>query len=138
VGEIEIAADRLDLVGKRVLKILLGLGSLERRHVLSSSLVGKADDEYDRAPPGVGSQWLRRFLICGWSRVPVDADDHVDPTDDGARGRFRQAGYGDMFARNVEQAAAILEKEVIMVTDVGVRIGASGIHHHLNAATLPR
>jgi hypothetical protein len=44
LGEIEIAADRLDLAGKRVLKILLGLGSLERRHVPSSNLVGKADD----------------------------------------------------------------------------------------------
>jgi hypothetical protein len=66
---------------------------------------------------------LRRFLICGWSRVTVDADDHVDATDDGARGRFRQAGYGDSFARNVEQAAATLEKEVMMVTDVGVEIG---------------
>jgi hypothetical protein len=43
-----------------------------------------------------------------------------------------------MFARNVEQAAAILEKEVMMVTDVGVEIGASGIHHYLNAAALPR
>jgi hypothetical protein len=27
---------------------------------------------------------------------------------------------------------------VMMVTDVGVEIGASGIHHHLNAAALPR
>jgi hypothetical protein len=36
-----------------------------------------------------------------------------------------------MFARNIEQAAAVLEKEVMMVTDVGVEIGASGIHHHL-------
>ena len=89
-------------------------------------------------PPGAGSQSLRKFLICGWSRVTVDADDHVDATDDGARGRLRQAGYGDMFARNVEQAAAILEKEVMMVTDVGVEIGASGIHHYLNAAALPR
>jgi len=78
-------------------------------------------------PPGAGSQSLRKFLICGWSRVTVDTDDHVDATDDGDRGRFRQAGYDDMFARNVEQAAGILEKEVMMVTDVGVEIGASGI-----------
>jgi len=56
-------------------------------------------------PPGAGSQSLRKFLICGWSRVTVDADDHVDATDDGARGRLRQAGYGDMSARNVEQVA---------------------------------
>jgi len=28
-------------------------------------------------PPGARSQSLRKFLICGWSRVTVDADDHV-------------------------------------------------------------
>jgi hypothetical protein len=39
-------------------------------------------------PPGAGSQSLRKFLICGWSRVTVDADDHVDATDDGARARL--------------------------------------------------
>jgi hypothetical protein len=48
----EIAADRLDLAGKRVLKILLGLGSLERRHVPSSNLVGKADDGENYPPAG--------------------------------------------------------------------------------------
>jgi len=36
-----------------------------------------------------------------------------------------------MLARNVEQPAGILEKEVMMVTDVGVEIGVAGIHHHL-------
>src|SRR5882762_5658046 len=36
-GEIEIAAVRQALAGKRVLQILLGLGSLERRHVPSSA-----------------------------------------------------------------------------------------------------
>ncbi len=36
-----------------------------------------------------------------------------------------------MLARNVEQPAGILEKEVMMVTDVGVEIEAAGIHHHL-------
>jgi len=64
----------------------------------------------------------REFLICGWSRVPVDADDHVDAADGGARGRLRQAGDGEL-ARNVEQPAGILEKEVMMVTDVGVERG---------------
>jgi hypothetical protein len=64
----------------------------------------------------------REFLICGWSRVPVDADDHVDAADGGARGRLRQAGDGEL-PRNVEQPAGILEKEVMMVTDVGVEIG---------------
>src|SRR5713226_23967 len=37
LGEIEIAAVRLALAGKRVLQILLCLGSLERRHVPSST-----------------------------------------------------------------------------------------------------
>jgi hypothetical protein len=74
---------------------------------------------------------LRSFLICGWSRVTVDTDDQVDATDGGARGRLRQAGDGDMLARNVEQPAGILEKEAVMVTDIGVEIGATGIHHHL-------
>ena len=54
---------------------------------------------------------LRNLLICGWNRIPVDADDHVDAADDGARGRLRQAGDGDMLARNVEQPAGILEKK---------------------------
>src|SRR6267154_3225881 len=36
-GETVIAAVRLALAGKRVLQILLGLGSLERRHVASSA-----------------------------------------------------------------------------------------------------
>src|ERR1700756_3602289 len=36
-GKTEIAAVRLALAGKRVLQILLGLGSLERRHVASSA-----------------------------------------------------------------------------------------------------
>src|SRR6267378_4268706 len=36
-GEAEVAAVRLALAGKRVLQILLGLGSLERRHVASSA-----------------------------------------------------------------------------------------------------
>jgi hypothetical protein len=36
-----------------------------------------------------------------------------------------------MLARNVEQLAGILEKEVMMVTDIGAEIGAAGIHHHL-------
>src|SRR6266851_5871826 len=36
-GETEIAAVRLALAGKRVLQILLSLGSLERRHVASSA-----------------------------------------------------------------------------------------------------
>src|SRR3981081_1466749 len=36
-GETEIAEVRLALAGKRVLQILLGLGSLERRHVASSA-----------------------------------------------------------------------------------------------------
>ena len=49
--------------------------------------------------------------------------DHVDAADGGARGRPAQAGHGDMLARNVEQPAGILEKEVMMVTDVGVEIG---------------
>ncbi len=31
-----------------------------------------------------------------------------------------------MLARNVEQPAGILEKEVMMVTDVGVEIGCAG------------
>ena len=90
-------------------------------------------------PPGAGSQSLRKFLICGWSRVTVDTDDHVDATDDGDRGRFRQAGYDDMFARNVEQAAAILEKEVMMVTDVGVEIKSvrnSPPSQHSNPASM--
>src|SRR5882724_7969354 len=51
-GEIEIAADRLDLAGKRALKILRGLGSLERRHVPSSNSVGKTDDGEKYAPAG--------------------------------------------------------------------------------------
>ena len=37
LGETEIAAVRLTLAGKRVLQILLGLGSLERRYLASSS-----------------------------------------------------------------------------------------------------
>jgi len=61
--------------------------------------------------------------MSGRSRVPLDADDHVDAADGGARGRLRQAGDGDMLARNVEQPAGILEKGVMMVTDVGVEIG---------------
>ena len=36
-----------------------------------------------------------------------------------------------MLARNVEQPAGIFEKEVRMVTDVGVEIEAAGINHHL-------
>src|SRR5262245_14400621 len=36
-----------------------------------------------------------------------------------------------MLARNVEQAAGILEKEVMMVADIGVEIGLAGMHHHL-------
>jgi hypothetical protein len=51
--------------------------------------------------------------------------DHVDAADGGARGRLRQAGDGDTLARNVEQPAGILEKEVMMVTDVGVEIGGA-------------
>ena len=65
---------------------------------------------------------FRSFLVCGRSRVPVEADDHVDAADRAAGGRLRQAGEGDMLARNVEQLATILEKEVMMVTDVGVEI----------------
>ena len=36
-----------------------------------------------------------------------------------------------MLARNVKKPAGILEEEVMMVTDVGVEIGAAEIHHHL-------
>src|SRR4029079_1577810 len=77
------------------------------------------------------SMKFRKLLVCGWSRVPVDADDHVDAADGAACGRLRQAGDGDTLARNVEQPAGIFEKEVMMVTDVGVEIGAARIHHHL-------
>jgi hypothetical protein len=31
---------------------------------------------------------VRKFLACGWSRVPVDADGHVDAADGAARGRL--------------------------------------------------
>ena len=36
-----------------------------------------------------------------------------------------------MHARDVKQPAGIFEKEVMMVTDIGIDIGAAGIHHHL-------
>src|SRR5580704_529221 len=77
---------------------------------------------------GPESTQFRKFLVCGRSRVPVHADDHVDAADGGAGGRLRQAGDGDMLARNVEQLAGILEKEVMMVTDIGAEIGAAEIH----------
>jgi len=73
----------------------------------------------------------RTFLVCGRSRVPADADDHVDAADGRARGRRRQAGDGGMLARNGERPAGIPEKEVMTVTDVGVETGVAGIHHGL-------
>ena len=36
-----------------------------------------------------------------------------------------------MLAWDVEQPAGILEKKVMVVTDIGVEIGVAGIHHHL-------
>jgi hypothetical protein len=54
LGEIEIAAVRLALAGKRVLQILLGLGSLERRHLPSSAWSEKPITARKRPPePGV-------------------------------------------------------------------------------------
>ena len=41
------------------------------------------------------------------------------------------AGDLDILARNVERPVRILEKEVMMVTDVGVEIRVAGIHHDL-------
>src|SRR5258708_26486070 len=120
-GEIEIEAVRQALAGKRVLQILLGLGSLERRHVPSSAWSEKPMMRGRCARRSRESIQSREFLICGWSRVPVDADDHVDAADGGARGRLRQARDGEL-ARNVEQPAGILEKELMLVTDVGVAI----------------
>ena len=66
---------------------------------------------------GPESTQFRKFLVCGRSRIAVHPDDHVDAADGGAGGRLRQAGDGDMLARNVEQLAGILEKEVMMVTE---------------------
>src|SRR5262245_30001129 len=81
-------------------------------------------------PPEPGVNQFRNFLVCGRSRVPVYADDHVDTADGGAGGRLRPAGDGDIRARSVEQLADILEKEVMMVTDIGVETGSAGIHYH--------
>src|SRR4029077_146159 len=54
LGEIEIAAARLVLAGERVLQILLGLGSLERRHVPSPPWSEKPMTARMRPPePGV-------------------------------------------------------------------------------------
>src|SRR6266852_745791 len=86
LGEIEIAAVRQALAGKRVLQILLGLGSLERRHVPSSA----------------------------WSEKPMVA---------------RAGGFGrpETATRSPGMSSSrpddIFEKEVMMVTDVGVEIG---------------
>src|SRR5229473_778892 len=77
------------LAGERVLQILLGLGSLERRHVPSSAWSEKPMMRGRCARRSRESIQSREFLICGWSRVPVDADDHVDAADGGARGRLR-------------------------------------------------
>src|SRR6266852_298958 len=115
LGEIEIVAARLALAGGRFLQILLGLGSLERRHVPFPAWSEKPMTR-GCARRTRESMKFRRFLVCGWRRVPVDADDHVDAADGAAGGRLRQAGDGDMLARNVEQPAGILEKEVMMVT----------------------
>src|SRR6267154_713489 len=54
LGEIEIAAVRQALAGKRVLQILLGLGSLERRHVPSSAWSEKPMMARTMRPPEPG------------------------------------------------------------------------------------
>ena len=95
VGKIEIAAARLALAGERFLQILLWLGSLERRHVPSPAWSEKPMAR-GWARRTLESMKFRKFLVCGCSRVRVDADDHVDAADDAAGGRLRQAGGDHM------------------------------------------
>src|SRR5258708_10794507 len=121
-GEIEVAAVGQALAGKGVLQILLVLGSLERRHVPASAWSEKPMMRGRCARRSRESIQSREFLICGWSRVPVDADDHVDAADGGARGRLGQAETGS-FARIVSRRPGTSEKEIYNVNCRWVRIG---------------
>src|SRR6266404_5402946 len=69
LGEIEIAAARLALAGESFLQILLGLGSLERRHVPFPAWSEKPMTR-GCARRTRESMKFRNFLVCGGRRVP--------------------------------------------------------------------
>jgi len=63
--------------------------------------------------------------------IVVEADDDIHSTDRRTLRRLRQLGNADMIAGYVDELARILEEEVVMVGNIGVEIGSSGIDDDL-------
>lgn len=79
---------------------------------------------------GIGAGGNPDYSAKNISITIGQADDDIDSGDPGAGRQTGNAGHLQLTAADILQLAAAFMEEMMVVVDIGVEIGAPGLHHH--------